>query len=125
MGVLLDGPAALSARPDRVARHERVDPPELCARDSARSLILDVRTPGEWDAGHIAGSLNVPLDALEARLNEVPRGRELVVQCQSGYRSSIAASLLERNGLPVRADLRGGFAAWKTAGMPVAMPTLS
>ena len=73
----------------------------------------------------IAGSVNVPLDQLEERLAEVPRSREVVVQCLGGYRSSIAASLLERNGLPVRSDLIGGYNAWKAADQPIALPALS
>ncbi len=117
-GLVGDGPAALDRAPERFARHPRLEPRELSAGllGPRPPLVLDVRTPSEWEAGHIAGSLNLPLSELERRQGEVPRDRQIVVQCQSGYRSSIAASLMERHGLPVAADLRGGFGAWQAGG---------
>ena len=78
----------------------------------AAPVVLDVRGPGEWDAGHIEGSVHIPLPELASRLNEVPAERELVVTCRSGYRSSIAASLLRARGFSAVTDLRGGFLAW-------------
>ena len=58
---------------------------------SAPPVVLDVRTPREWQSKHITGSLNVPLNQLPGRLQEVPRQGPLVLHCQSGYRSAIAA----------------------------------
>jgi hydroxyacylglutathione hydrolase len=57
----------------------------------------------------------MPLNHLEARLADIPRDREVVVHCASGYRSSIAASLLAQHGLTQVADLVGGFAAWEAS----------
>jgi glyoxylase-like metal-dependent hydrolase (beta-lactamase superfamily II) len=67
------------------------------AADADDLTILDVRQDGEWAAGHIASAMHIPLHELDARIDEVPSGR-VAVHCASGYRSSIAASLLARAG---------------------------
>ena len=77
-------------------------------------LVVDVRTEREWSEQRIDGSVNVPLSRLAERLDELPRDRPLVVHCASGYRSAIAASLLQREGFALVADLVGGIAAWET-----------
>jgi hydroxyacylglutathione hydrolase len=75
-------------------------------------LVLDVRTEREWHEQRIDGSSNVPLARLLERLDEVPRDRALVVHCGTGYRSSIAASLLRQQGFDAVTDLVGGITAW-------------
>jgi hydroxyacylglutathione hydrolase len=75
-------------------------------------FLLDVRAPGEWHGRHIEGSVNVPLNRLTEQLKQLPRNRPIVVLCAGGYRSSIAASLLQRNGFTRLAELIGGMAAW-------------
>ena len=81
--------------------------------------MIDVRAPGEWEAGHIDGAINVPLSRLADELDELPADRLVVVYCASGYRSAIAASLLRRAGRTEVADLVGGLEAWKaTAAAP-------
>ncbi|HEY3930089.1 MAG TPA: MBL fold metallo-hydrolase [Candidatus Koribacter sp.] len=74
--------------------------------------VLDVREPGEVAAGAMEGSVRIPLGQLPSRMNEVPRDRLLVVHCKGGYRSSIATSLLRREGIRDIANLTGGFDAW-------------
>ena len=66
----------------------------------------------------VPGAVNLPLDRLAARLSDVPRDRPLLVHCQSGYRSSIAASLLRGAGYARVTDLAGGMNAWRLAGLP-------
>ncbi|HVS10277.1 MAG TPA: rhodanese-like domain-containing protein [Planctomycetota bacterium] len=116
-GYLENGPRAFERRADLVASHPRIDPAELAQRrSSARPpLVLDVRTQPEWAAGAIEGSLNLPLAQLERSLDRIPRGGEIAVHCQSGYRSSIAASLLEQAGFQPLSDLAGGWLAWEAA----------
>jgi hydroxyacylglutathione hydrolase len=80
--------------------------------------ILDVRGEGEWQAGHIGGSLNVPLAHLEQRLRDIPRGR-LVVHCQTGSRAAIAVSLLLARGFDDVHLFPGGLAEWQAAGQPI------
>ena len=63
-------------------------------------VVVDVRRDDEWSEGHVRGSVQVPLDQLESRMAEIPEG-ELWVHCASGYRASIAASLLDRAGRTV------------------------
>jgi hydroxyacylglutathione hydrolase len=78
-----------------------------------------VRAEGEWKAGHIPGSLNLPVAELEERARELPRDRPLLVHCQSGLRAAIAASLLRAGGFPDVRVFPGGFAQWSSAGQPV------
>jgi hydroxyacylglutathione hydrolase len=82
-------------------------------------VVLDVRGEGEWNAGHIPGSLNLPLGDLEQRLDEIPRGRPVIVHCQTGARAAMAASLLRARGLNDVRLFPGGFAEWRAAGLPV------
>ena len=81
--------------------------------------LLDVRNRSEWEAGHLPHAHHIPLGHLAARLAEVPRDRPVVVQCQSGARSAIAASHLRRLGRSDVSDLLGGFQRWATEGRPV------
>jgi hydroxyacylglutathione hydrolase len=82
--------------------------------------VIDVRAQDEWDSGHIEGAKHIPLGHLAERLAEVPRDRPLVLHCQAGARSAIAASLLKCLGLKDVTNLAGGFAAWEAAGQAVA-----
>ncbi len=81
--------------------------------------VIDVRNRTEWDAGHLPGARHIPIGYLAERLGEIPRDKPIVVQCQSGARSAIATSHLQRLGLTDLRDLVGGFAAWESAGQPV------
>lgn len=121
VGYLDLGMSALELRPDLVRRLDRVAPATLAERlrEPDPPLVLDVRAPGERVSQRIAGSVHVPLPQLRGRLAEVPRDRAVVIHCASGYRSSIAASLLAREGYERVADLAGGIAAWHGAGQPV------
>ena len=125
-GYLDGGPQTLAARPELTRCTERVTPAELAARLTASisPLVLDVRTEYERHDKHLAGSLHIPLNRLPKRLDDLPRDRKVVIHCASGYRASIAASLLERHGLTDLADLVGGIAAWEAAGLEMVTPTL-
>lgn len=77
---------------------------------SARTdALLDVRQQPEWDAGHVEGSVHVFVGELLSRIGDIPRDRDLTVACATGHRSSIAASLLDREGLTVRLVTPGGI----------------
>lgn len=83
-------------------------------------VLLDVRTPEEFARGHVAGAVNVPLDALGGRLAELAphKDGEVYLICQSGRRSGIAAGQLAEAGFrPV--NVKGGTGAWIAAGLPV------
>ncbi|MCV7282156.1 MBL fold metallo-hydrolase [Mycolicibacterium flavescens] len=74
--------------------------------------VIDVRNPGEREAGAIGGSMHIPLAQLRTRMGEVPTDRPIVLHCAGGWRSSVAASLLRANGFDQVSDLLGGYNAW-------------
>jgi hydroxyacylglutathione hydrolase len=117
-GFLDGGMQAVDARPDLLARIERITAVTLAEQlaEPGPPLVLDVRAEPEWRQARIGRSVNIPLGQLLGRLDELPSDRSLVVHCESGYRSSIAASLLQRQGLEEIADLVGGINAWQTSG---------
>ena len=117
VGYLAGGPEALEAAAERVRESRRITAPEL-AGELAGYRVVDVRTRGEFASGHVEGALHVPLEELEARAAELPADRPLALVCRSGYRSSLASSLLERAGRPAAVDLIGGMEAWKASGLP-------
>jgi hydroxyacylglutathione hydrolase len=120
-GYLRDGMQSLERRPELTATTERLSAPlaaEILASGEAPQL-LDVRTPREHGQKFIAGSLSVPLNHLAERVRELPTNRPVLVYCAGGYRSSIAASLLQRAGFANVTEIAGGIAAWETAKLPV------
>jgi hydroxyacylglutathione hydrolase len=119
VGYLQDGLESLAGRPDLVGRTERLSP-AVAAERAPASTVLDVRTPGERPEGSIAGGVFIPLSQLEQRLSDIPRDRPLIVHCAGGYRSSIAASVLKREGFADVSEIAGGMTAWEAAGLPVA-----
>lgn len=96
---------------------------EVAAAQQAGTPLLDVRTPGEFRRGHIPGSINLPVDELRDRLDEVPAG-DLVITCQVGLRGHVAERVLRQAGHRVR-NLTGGYQTWSTATRPIARPAWS
>lgn len=80
--------------------------------------ILDVREPSEWREGHVAGAIHIPGAQLPSRMDDVPAG-PLLIMCGSGYRSAIAASLLQRQGRDDVGHVIGGMEAYRSAGLPI------
>ena len=126
-GYLAGGMHALAQRDDLVERTERITAPALAewlaggrSDLGAKPVIVDVRTATEHAGGHVPGSLNIPLTHLQDRIAEIPVSRPVVVHCEGGYRSAIAASLLQQRGRSDTRDLVGGFKAWLAAKLPMA-----
>lgn len=120
-GYLQDGLHSLKSRPELIAFTERLSAPfaaELLS-SSVPPLAIDVRAPREREQNHIEGSMSIPLSHLEEHLKTLPRDRSLLVYCAGGYRSSIAASLLQRDGFDSVGEIAGGLAAWESAKLPV------
>ncbi|HUE50859.1 MAG TPA: MBL fold metallo-hydrolase [Terriglobales bacterium] len=120
-GYLREGMEALAGRPDLVWPTERISAPAV-AEELARAgppLLLDIRNPREWATKHVEGSVNVPLNHLQERIAEIPRDRRIAVHCAGGYRSSIAAGILQQYGITNLAEMAGGLAAWEAAKLPV------
>jgi hydroxyacylglutathione hydrolase len=120
-GYLQDGMRSLTSRPDLTASTERVSAPLAAERIASNDVVaVDVRAPQERALKSIPGSRNLPLNHLEERIAELPRDRPLLVYCAGGYRSSIAASLLQRHGFSEVSEIAGGIAAWEAAHLPTA-----
>jgi hydroxyacylglutathione hydrolase len=120
VGYLKDGLRILESRPDLTDVTERLSAPVAAERlESGAPVAVDVRTPRERDEKRVAGSINIPLNHLNERLQELPKDRPLLVYCAGGYRSSIATSLLKQQGFGNVSELAGGIAAWETAKLPL------
>ncbi|MGM9511046.1 MBL fold metallo-hydrolase [Larkinella sp. GY13] len=79
--------------------------------------IVDVRKPGEFAAEHIAGVRNIPLEYLNDHMAELPKNKTLFIHCAGGYRSMMAASILQARGYEKLVDVTGGFDAIKKTGL--------
>ncbi|MGZ8471479.1 MAG: MBL fold metallo-hydrolase [Gemmatirosa sp.] len=100
-----------------VAQRTAAEVAELLAGHAA--TVIDVRGRAEWEAGHLPGVPNIPVGYLAERLGELPTDRPVVVHCQAGARSAIAASVLQARGLTNVVNMVGGYGAWQQAGLPV------
>ena len=102
--------------------------PQLTVQELRRFLppkvlqILDVRTPSEWGRGHIQGARYIFLPELEKKLDLLDKDRPVAVYCDSGYRASLGASILQRNGFAHARNVPGSWKAWTAAGYPVEEP---
>jgi hydroxyacylglutathione hydrolase len=120
VGYLKGGLQSIGSRADLTATTERVSAPVAAERVAhGEAILVDVRAPGEREQKHVAGSIALPLNHLAERAGELPRDRPLLVHCAGGYRSSIAASLLQRLGFARVSEMAGGLAAWEAAKLPV------
>ncbi|MBT9329676.1 MBL fold metallo-hydrolase [Paracidobacterium acidisoli] len=119
-GYLDRGMAALAERPELIRQTERHSAATIAEEleGAAPPVLLDVRNPREWEARHIPGSVNIPLNHLQERIAEIPRGDRVAVYCAGGYRSSIACSILQRHGIGDLIEMAGGLAAWEAAKLP-------
>jgi len=120
-GYLKDGLHSIDARPDLTVTTERLAAPfaaELLSLPH-HPLVIDVRSPRERDQKFIAGSRSTPLNHLAELSADVPKEQSLLVYCAGGYRSSIAASLLQRQGFRDVSEIAGGIAGWEAAKLPV------
>ncbi len=128
VGYLQDGLHSLKSRLELTATTERLSAQFAAELFSSEQppLAIDVRTPREREQKHIGGSMGIPLNHLVENLEKIPKGRALLVYCAGGYRSAIAASLLQRGGFERVGEIAGGIVGWEAAKLPVeASPALS
>lgn len=88
------------------------------------SLILDVREPAEYAAGHLPGAINIPRGVLEFKIDATPefQGKQqepVIVYCQTGGRSALATHALNQLGYTQAVSMAGGFKAWSESGLPL------
>ncbi len=122
VGYLEDGLRSMESRPELTMSTERLSAQVAADRMAASAgepLMVDVRAPGERQQKRIAGSVGIPLTHLADRLSELPADRPLLVYCAGGYRSSIAASLLQCHGFTQVSEIAGGIAAWDAGKLPL------
>ena len=95
------------------------DVPEVSVHElPADAVVVDVREPHEWEAGHLDGAVHVPLAEVPQRLGELPEADPLYVVCRSGNRSGRAAAWLNAQGIE-SVNVAGGMLAWAAAGKPM------
>jgi hydroxyacylglutathione hydrolase len=124
VGYLKDGLRSIESRPELAMSTERLSAQVAAERMAASAgerapLLVDVRAPGERQQKRIAGSVGIPLTHLGDRLSELPVNRPVLVYCAGGYRSSIAASLLQCHGFTQVSEISGGIAAWEAGKLPL------
>jgi rhodanese-related sulfurtransferase len=107
----------------QTASKDRVLAPDAYEQELSKENIqlIDVRTPGEYSAGHIANARLMDWSGgqLEAEWKTLDKDRPVVLYCASGRRSAAASAFLRKNGFTDITDLSGGFGAWSSAGKPV------
>ena len=87
--------------------------------ESHEAVMLDVREPVEYSAGHLPGAISIPQAELATRLDEVPKDRDLVVACAGGLRSANCTAFLSQQGFSRAISLAGGTDGWRNAGLPI------
>jgi rhodanese-related sulfurtransferase len=78
-------------------------------------LLVDVRSKDEYDAGKIADAINIPVDEVRARLDEIPKDRTIYIYCEAGLRGYLAQRILRQNGFDNVFNLSGGYYTWKVS----------
>jgi rhodanese-related sulfurtransferase len=96
-----------------------IDIHEAKKRIDNGALLVDVREQHEFDEARIPGSILIPLSQFQQRYEELPKDKELVMQCRSGARSGQATEFLLANGYTDVVNMAGGILAWKEANLPV------
>lgn len=99
-------------------KFETVSPAKAKEIQDAGGMLIDVRESSEYKAGHAPGAKHISLSAIDKRLNEIPKEREILVICQSGMRSAQAAKQLAAKGFKVT-NVSGGMANWQRSGLKV------
>ena len=114
IGYVADPYETMAEHPEQVQIASRLTARdfEQRRRDVSHLQVVDVRNPGEHEAGLVSGAVAIPIGQLTSRLGELQPDRPTVVYCAGGYRSSVAASVLRRAGFADVSDILGGYGAW-------------
>ena len=121
VGYLDGGLRSADPRSDLIGSTERLGPEVAAERlaSASPSVLVDLRTSAERSKASIPGSVHLPLSRLTEQLETLPKDRPLILHCAGGYRSAIAASVLQREGFDRVSELAGGISAWERAHLPV------
>lgn len=122
--MLISAHEMVQAAKRAIAERSAAEIEPLIAAQAA--LLIDVREPDEYRAGHLAGAINIPRGLLEFRISSDPAlqalDRRVVVYCKTGGRAALAAQTLQQMGFGNVVSLAGGFDAWAAEGRAVAQP---
>lgn len=99
-------------------RSDEIEPTQASQSLGSGAVLVDVREPNEWAAGHATGAVHVPLGHLPNRIGELPAEQDLLFICQSGSRSLVATRIATERGRTAK-SVRGGTIAWAKAGLPL------
>lgn len=118
--IAIAGSAALAGEP-QPAEAPSISPAELQGRRTSgvAPVVIDVRTPAEYAAGHVPGAINIPFDQVAERIVEVDAPHGVALYCMVGPRARKGESALLATGYESVFHLEGGLAAWQEAGLPV------
>ena len=106
-----------------ITKLDQMSVQELNAALPPRDLqVVDVRSPDEWQGGHVPGATYIFLPELEQKSERLDKKKPVAVYCDSGYRASLAASILQRNGFAVVHNIPGSWKAWQAAEYPIEKP---
>lgn len=110
---VMDVELAMSMAPELEAYYDITPTDAAPLIEKGEVDVVDVRNLSEWEDGHIDGATHIMLGTLLDRIEEVPTARPLIVQCGSGVRSAIGASLLQAKGIKDIRNLTGGYNRWQ------------
>ena len=88
-------------------------------QENPEMVILDVRTPSEYEDAHIEGAINIPVEEIAGRLNELSANDVILVYCRTGNRSGTAVGIMEENGFSKIYHMHEGISTWISEGLPV------
>ncbi len=122
-GLMICGLVVAQSPASKAGEVKNVTPEEVAKllKDNPKTLVLDVRTPEEFAAGHIAGATNVNLQDADfaQRIAKLAQNQPVVVHCGAGTRSAKALPTIVQQKFPMIYHMNGGFTAWRAAGKPV------
>ena len=120
LGYLSGGMEAWKAAGKEVDTLNSISAEDLAEKwQAGNQNILDVRKPGEFEAGYVEGTQNLPLNFINEQMNQVDKAKDYQVHCAGGYRSVIFCSIMKSRGFAHVTNIEGGYAAMKKAGIPV------
>jgi hydroxyacylglutathione hydrolase len=118
LGYLEGGFEAWRASGGEIERVDRITANSLASYLTDDTMIIDVRKPGEFEAEHVKGAINIPLDFINEKMSLFPRDKHFVIHCAGGYRSMISASILKARGYDHFQEVAGGFVAISKTAVP-------
>lgn len=119
LGYLKGGIAAWKEAGFETDSIESISPEQFQSEVNEKSIIVDARKPGEFNAEHVENALNIPLDFVNEQLAEVPKDENFYLHCAGGYRSVIMASILKARGYHNMINVEKGIAGIRKTGLPL------